>query len=168
MKKTSYYFVKIIGFAVVVSTILGGLGAVITYISTVPHATVFDGRVSDNTVQLVIKNSGTTTAYETTLTDSCIYAGDYPPKAGAILIQPNTPINLAPGQEFVYKKHVIPPPSKADLQQKRKAIYAFGVISYKDWIGIKRSEPFSLIYGGPYDVNTPDMGIWNSSLKKLR
>jgi len=141
------------GFIVFVCTVFT---VVMGYFTTRPNVFV-EGRVIDRKVQLVLKNSGITTAYKTTLDNPFVYAGEYPPKIGAMPIAANQPQDLASGQEFTFE-HAIQPPSQRDLVQKRAAVYANGSVTYSDWLGIPHETPFNLIYGGPYDIATGWMG----------
>ena len=164
----SYYVAKLVAAIVIFSAVLA---AVFGYLPTLPHASVIGGKVIDGKVQLVIRNSGGGTAYQAMLVEPHIFAGDYPPKCQALFtetlfVEPNKPTDLAPGQEVTYE-HGIDTPSKRELVRQRLAIYASGTVSCKDWVGFRHTEPFSLIYGGPFSVDSPNMGIWNST-RQLR
>ena len=143
----------------VVTTLIALACAWTGYAGIRPYVS-FEGQVSDAGVSLTFTNRGSTPANELWI-DVEVFADRYPPGlqlTGAKMIDQNIPTTLAAGEQCQYVDHDI---DTSVLKTTNMAIYAVGVVVYKDVFGVSHQERISLIQGGPYPVDAESMGVFH-------
>lgn len=105
-------------------------GVVLYFITWLPNVTVVDAKVVGPNVELTVRNAGQSTAYGAVLRDVSIYVGDQP-VMGALPVKLDEPIDLAPGQEVVYREK-----SSADGEE----IFANVTLEYRNWLGWPKTK----------------------------